>query len=134
MSAVNTSDSATTLTFIDPLPGLGDLTGFTLSQIDDEGLLFTLRSVEAPDTRLFLLDPRPFFPGYRPELDPETLARLDLGDAAPTVLVVVRPASGDSPHTANLLAPVVVNPRTGAAIQLVLDGADWPLRAPLAAT
>ena len=47
----------------------------------------------------------------------------------PLLLVVVNPGAGDGPTTANLLAPLMVNPATGAASQVVLDG--WPLRAPL---
>ena len=50
------------------------------------------------------------------------------------LLVVVQPGEEGEPPTANLLAPLAVNPRTGAAIQVVLDGDKWPLRAPLSAT
>jgi len=46
------------------------------------------------------------------------------------MLAVVHPG-GDEPTTANLLAPILVNPVTGAAAKVVLDGDEWPLRAPL---
>ena len=46
------------------------------------------------------------------------------------VLVVVHPGTGDAAPTANLLAPVLVDRRTGRAVQSVLDE-DWPLRAPV---
>ncbi|MPV38448.1 flagellar assembly protein FliW [Georgenia subflava] len=128
-----TGTTGTELTFTTPPPGLGDLHRFVLTPLDASGQLFTLRSKESPETRLFLLDPAPFFPGYTPELDAEALAELGLDGAAPTVLVVVHPAAGEIPHTANLLAPVLVNATTGAAVQTVLDGDQWPLRAPLVA-
>ena len=54
------ADDATVLTFLDPPPGLGHLDHFALTPLDEFGQLFTLRSVESPDTRLFLLDPEPF--------------------------------------------------------------------------
>ena len=112
-------------------PGLLDLHEFRLSPLDETGHLFTLRSVEQPDIRLFLVPPRAYFPGYAPTLDAETRESLGLGDDDPVLLVVVRPgADGDAP-TANLLAPVAINPTTGQALQVVLDGAAWPLRAPL---
>ena len=46
------------------------------------------------------------------------------------MLAVVHPGA-EEPTTANLLAPILVNPVTGAAAQVVLDGDEWPLRAPL---
>ncbi|KAE8764076.1 flagellar assembly protein FliW [Georgenia thermotolerans] len=129
------AESAAVLTFLDPPPGLGHLDRFALTPLDEGGQLFTLRSVEAPETRLFLLDPEPFFPDYHPRLAQETLSRLGLnGEEQPaTVLVVVHPATEEHPHTANLLAPVVINPATATAVQTVLEGDDWPLRAPLSA-
>jgi flagellar assembly factor FliW len=129
------AEPAAVLTFLDPPPGLGDLDRFALTPLDEAGQLFTLRSVDAPETRLFLLDPEPFFPDYHPALAQETLSRLGLdGEEQPaTVLVVVHPATDEHPHTANLLAPVVINAATGTAVQTVLDGDDWPLRAPLSA-
>lgn len=119
------------LTFLDPVPGLEPLTRFALSPVEDCPDLFTLRSVDAPKTRLFLVDPTAFFPDYRPEVDESVLERVAADGADPVVLVVLRPASGEAPHTANLLAPILVNPETGAALQAVLDDDTWPLRAPL---
>jgi flagellar assembly factor FliW len=118
------------LTFIDPVPGLEALTRFTLSRVEDCADLYTLRSVDAPDTRLFLLDPSAFFPDYAPHVDEALLARLGPDGGEPVVLVVLRPGTGDQPHTVNLLAPILVNLPAGTAVQTVLDE-DWPLRAPL---
>lgn len=118
------------LTFIEPIPGLEALTRFALNPVEDCPELFTLRSVDAPDTRLFLIDPAAFFPDYRPEVDDDVIAHLAPEGTDPVVLVVLRPASDDLPHTANLLAPILVNPVAGTAVQTVLDD-DWPLRAPL---
>jgi flagellar assembly factor FliW len=139
VSAVPTENAATTarpddavvLTFLDPPPGLAPLDRFALAPLDEAGLLFTLRAVEAPGTRLFLIDPEPFFPEYHPTISEEILRCLDVADAPVTVLAVLRPGAEGEPHTVNLLAPVVINATTGVAVQTVLDGDDWPLRAPL---
>lgn len=113
-----------------PLPGLPGHTDYSLDGLDDEGILFAMRSLADPAVRLFVVRPEAFFEGYTPDVDAETRAALALGDDdAPLLLVVVHPATPDVPATANLLAPVMVNPATGAASQVVLDG--WPLRAPL---
>jgi len=115
---------------VTPLPGLSGHPEFTLDGLDDAGMLYALRSLADPGVRLFVVRPEAFFEGYTPTVDTDTRDALALADGAdPLLLVVVNPGSGDTPSTANLLAPLMVNPATGAASQVVLDG--WPLRAPL---
>lgn len=117
--------------FVESPPGLRDLSRFTLDALDDTGFLFALRAVDDPQVRLFLVPPQAYFPGYTPPVD-TVHATLGLGEGeAPVLLVVVHPGQEGDPPTANLLAPVVLNPATGRAVQLVLDGDQWPLRAPL---
>ena len=115
-----------------PLPGLPDHDEYTLTSLDDIGVLFALRSEPADErsVRLFVVAPGPFFPDYTPAITSEVRASIgaSMGNAVP--LVVVHPADGDHPPTANLLAPLVVDLTSGNAVQTVLDG-DWPLRAPL---
>lgn len=112
------------------MPGLDGHTDFEVSALDDAGSLYALRS--APEglrpVRLFVVDPEPYFPDYRPRIGADLHALL--GTDRLRVLVVVRPAQGTQPPTANLLAPLLVDPATGAAAQTVLTE-DWPLRAPL---
>jgi flagellar assembly factor FliW len=45
-------------------------------------------------------------------------------------LVVMSIADAGTP-TVNLLAPIVINPRTGRAVQAVRDDAVYPCRRPL---
>lgn len=115
---------------VSPLPGLTGHTDYSLDGLDDDGILFALRSLADPAVRLFVVRPEAFFDGYTPVVGTETRTALALGDVdEPLLLVVVHPATEQAPATANLLAPLMVNPATGAASQVVLDG--WPLRAPL---
>ncbi len=120
------------LQFVTPPPGMLTLRTFSLDALDDTGALFALRSTEDDGVRLFVIPPRVYVPEYAPVIDAGTRAALGLEDEPPVLLVVVHPGSEGTPPTANLLAPVAVNPRTGAALQVVLDE-DWPLRAPLGA-
>lgn len=74
------------------------------------------------------------FPAYHPVLDDATAQRLGLDDADDAlVLAIVTVGADVNVAYANLLAPVVVNTRTGVAEQVVLSGQDFPLRAPLGA-
>ncbi len=120
----------TTLHLTTPMPGLDEHTDFEVSALDESGSLYALRSAPegARPVRLFVVDPEPYFPDYTPRISPDLHAQL--GTDRLRVLVVVRPAQGTQPPTANLLAPLLVDPATGAALQTVLTD-DWPLRAPL---
>ncbi|HEY0187043.1 MAG TPA: flagellar assembly protein FliW [Cellulomonas sp.] len=114
-----------------PMPGLAGYEDFSLTALDETGVLFALRSAPegARPVRLFVIAPGAFFPDYAPTIDPTVLAALGDG-VRPILLVVVRPAEDGRLPTANLLAPLVIDPGTGAAVQAVLTE-DWPLRAPL---
>jgi len=93
------------------------------------------RGVRRPPARcpaFLVVPPAPFFPDYAPEVDDETGRRLGLADPADAlVLLVVTPGERPEDATANLFAPIVVNQRTRAGVQVVLAGTDHPLRAPL---
>lgn len=126
----------TDVQLVEPLPGLSAGTSFTLAPLDESGHLFALRGTGDDQTRLFLMRPAPYFEAYTPTIDPTVLATLQLAgsqDDRCAVLVIVTPRSGQAPATANLLAPLVLNTESGHAQQVILDGAAWPLRAPLVA-
>ncbi|WNB85256.1 flagellar assembly protein FliW [Cellulomonas sp. ATA003] len=124
------STAPTAIHPVSPLPGLPGHLEYSLDGLDDGGMLYALRSLADPAVRLFVVRPEAFFEGYAPDVDTDTRTALGLDDdAAPLLLVVVHPGAEGTPTTANLLAPVMVNPATGAAAQVVLDG--WPLKAPL---
>lgn len=124
-----TGELAVPIDFVEAPLGLMGLTRFALHPLDDLGLLFAMRSTEAAGLRLFVVAPTPYFPQYAPRLPEAALERLGLTEE-PTLLVVVHPGDDGHPPTANLLAPIVVNPATGAALQVVLETDEWPLRAP----
>ncbi len=142
------------LSFITPLLGLGDHTEFVLSLVEGTDDLYTLAIDGAPagsTPRLFLLNPGDYFLDYSPGIPPDVIAELAgeapeesvrrvpeesvqglaAGVADLAVLVVIHPADATSGPTANLLAPIIIHRPTRRAHQLVLDGAPWPLRAPL---
>ncbi|MDM8083404.1 flagellar assembly protein FliW [Cellulomonas cellasea] len=116
-----------------PLPGLPGHDTFTMDPLDDDGTLYAMRSTPAdrPPVRLFVVPPRVFFPDYAPSVDAEAHTLVGGRAEDHLLLVVVHPAERDTPPTANLLAPLVIDPATGSAMQTVLGDGDWPLHAPL---
>jgi len=116
------------LTFAVPPFGLSPAAVFTLTPVDGAEGLFTL---VGEDERLFVLDAAVHLPSYAPELTDEQATALALTDPADAMLLVVA-NPGASGTTVNLLAPIVVNARTAAGAQLILEDQDLPLRAELA--
>ena len=115
-----------------PMPGLESHLDFSLSAVDETGVLWTLKSIIDPNVRLFAVPPVAFFDGYTPIIPSYARERVEIKEGEePFILVIVHPASGSYPHTANLLAPLVINPENMSAIQVVLEDQDWPLQAPI---
>ena len=121
---------AARLDFAVPPPGLEPLTVFELGEVEGAMGLYTLRDTAGEDLRLFLLDPALYVPEYVPELDSEHLAPVGADSAAEVDVYVVATISEGAP-VVNLLAPILVNPATSSAVQVILDGDAWPLRAEL---
>lgn len=121
------------LTFGAPLPGLDGITRYALVGLDDNGALFSLRSVDNPDVRLLLAPTWVCAPqDYQVELDDDIVTELSLGTGADAaVFLVVTPGESLAASTVNMLAPVIVNSDNGRAAQVVLNGTDYPLRAPI---
>jgi flagellar assembly factor FliW len=118
-----------TLTLAEPLPGLAPAVDYRLSEIDRAPGLFALESADPAGIRLHVISAAAYLPGYAPELPAETLATIG-APADPELLVVTTLVDG-APWV-NLLAPIVVDPTTGRAAQVILE-ADYPVRVALAA-
>lgn len=120
-----------TLSFVTPPLGLAPLAEFTLDDVDGADGLYSLRAVDNDHVRLFVLDAAVYLPDYSPEISDEQSRAIDLESADDAMVLVVANHGGEGTRL-NLLAPIVVNVRTGACTQVILEGQDWPLQAELA--
>lgn len=117
----------------EPLPGFPAHRDYVLVPADASGLLSWLQSVE-PDGPRFLVAPAAaFFPEYAPALPGTALAELGLGSVrSGRLYVLLTVPDGDvAGTTANLRAPLVVNPVTHRARQVVLSDSTHPVRCPV---
>ncbi|MGY1715972.1 flagellar assembly protein FliW [Geodermatophilus sp. SYSU D01106] len=121
------------LGMVAPLPGFPDFRDYVLVTADGDGLLFWLQSMDADGPRFLAIPPARYFPDYAPALPRQVLADLDLDDAADATLLalVTVPAEGVAHATANLRAPVVLNPANWRAAQVLLPDSRHPIRRPL---
>lgn len=118
------------LSFLAPPPGLAPHVDFALAPVDGADGLFSMRAVQDPELRLYLVDPQTVLSEYAPILTDEQADGLALGSADDALILVVAHPAADG-VSVNLLAPVIVNRTTGAASQVILEDQDYPLRAPL---
>jgi flagellar assembly factor FliW len=117
----------------EPLPGFPGHRDYVLVPAEDGGRVFWLQSV-APDGPRFLAIPAmAYFPDYAPSLPGAACTELGVADPADARLycLVTVPDGNVAAATANLRAPVVVNPVTHRARQVVLLDTAHPIRRPV---
>jgi flagellar assembly factor FliW len=120
------------LHFVAPPLGFSDLVDFSLNDVEGAEGLYSMRADSDDAVRLFVIDAALHLPQYLPELTDEQGATIGLTTAEDaSVLVVVNPT--DDVTTVNLLAPIVINTKTGDTSQFILDDTSWSVREPLRA-
>jgi flagellar assembly factor FliW len=121
------------LTCTEPLPGFPRHRDYALVPADTGGLLFWLQSVAPDGPRFLAVSAASFFPDYTPVLPDAACDELELADAAEAGLycLVTVPDGDVAGATVNLRAPLVVNPVTHQARQVVLTDGTHPIRQPL---
>jgi flagellar assembly factor FliW len=117
-----------TISMAVPMPGFPAHREFVLVRLNEEGLLYAFTSIDNPELRFLVSPPEPFFPEYAPEIDNEVFAALNTKDPDRLLLLTVITAGTDQ-TTANLLAPIVVDRDSMRAMQVVLSGSSYPVRA-----
>ena len=117
-----------TITMAVPMPGFPAHREFVLVRLNDDGLLYAFTSIQDPELRFLVAPPEPFFPDYAPEIENEVFAALNTRDTDRLLLLTVITA-GVEETTANLLAPIVVDRDSMRAMQVVLSGSGYPVRA-----
>ncbi|HOJ68530.1 MAG TPA: flagellar assembly protein FliW [Candidatus Hydrogenedentes bacterium] len=117
------------LTFTQPIIGFIQFRRFVLLPGPEGGSLFWLQSVEKGDLAFLLVNPYDIMPDYTVQLSDHDLA--ELGTVSREVLKVftllVVPPNPAEIRT-NLRAPILINPVTRLAKQLVMDRSDYPIQ------
>jgi flagellar assembly factor FliW len=115
--------------FPDGIPGFEQCRRFMLIAADRLTPLSCLQALDAPFPSFLAAEPVNLRADYRPVLGTADRARLGVTDTG-TVLWLVVLTIGLHDVTANLKAPVAVNPATMVGRQVVLD-ADLPVSWPI---
>ena len=115
------------ITFPDGIPGFEACRRFVLLTSEPMAPLQRIESIEGPPAAFLGIDPRLLLEGYRCKLTETDLRALG-ADAETTLLWFAIISETDGALTANLRAPIVINPRLMIGFQVMPHDCLYPLR------
>ena len=120
-------DESLIFTFISPIIGFEDAKNFVLIENDDNNIFRWLQSTQYPDLAFPVSKASYFQIDYNFEIDDKTVDMLELAsiDDVLSLNIVNIPKGQPQKSTINLLAPIIINKRTKAATQLILNGSEY---------
>ncbi len=122
------------ITFPRGLLGFEGCRRFVLLSHETFAPLRCVHAIDGPDASFLAVDPRTIVPDYRCSLQPEERAQVGAESDTPLLWLVLVAMGGEKGvPTANLRAPIVINPASMLGSQFVIDDDRYPVRHKLAA-
>lgn len=122
-------DPSRVLTFREGLIGFPDYTEYVVLDLDPDGGLKYLQSVSEPNLGFVTLDPHWAFEEYDPDFCPSDLQGLDIESPGDLLLLLVVTVPKDvRKMTANLQAPLVINPNKKVGRQVIVTSPEYTTR------
>lgn len=114
--------------------GFPSLTDFALIHDEEQGTgsIHWLQSMQEPAFAMPVMDPLIVKPDYDPQVDDEILkpiGQFELEDLL--VLTTVTVPSDLTRMTVNLRGPFVINSKEKKAVQVIIDGDEYPVKFPI---
>lgn len=119
------------VTFPEGLPGFEEYRQFMLVASADMEPFTVMQGVAAEGPSFVAVDPRTVDRSYPTTLDRVDLARLSAHEREPLLWLAIVAAREDGTATANLRAPVVINPGTMRGIQIIAVDSPYRIDHPL---
>ena len=109
--------------------GFSQLTRYILLDKKGSGPFKWLQSVEDPNVAFVIADPRSFFPNYKLEINEKELEELKYTNSKDLITYVIITVPQDaSLASADLLGPLVINPKKQLAKQAVMSNSPYTTR------
>ena len=128
-------DAGAILHFPRGLIGFPHWNRFVLLPHDPGSPFGFMQSADDPDLALTVIDPREVEPSYVARVRASELSEIGLNTPQQAeqavVLAVVTIPRDVRRATANLLAPLIINPASRQGVQVVLEGSPYSVRCPL---
>jgi flagellar assembly factor FliW len=119
------------ITFVDGLPGFETCRQFVLIESPSLAPFRLVQGLDLNGPSFIAIDPRLVVPDYAVELEGSDRARLEAQTGEPLVWLAIVSAQDQTP-TANLRAPLVINPASMRAIQVIPAESRYAVNHPLA--
>ena len=128
-----TVDENKLLRFKKGLPGLEECREFAILQFEESNPLHWLQSTQRPEICLPIVSSFAIYPSYSFDVSDEDVEELALGGPEDiyVVSVVVIPEQHVEQMTANMVAPIIINHRSGAAKQIIINSGEYNVRFPV---
>lgn len=116
--------------FAEGIPAFEEYKKYIIIPMDEKSPFYYLQSVEEPELCLLIAQPFVFFPDYEIEIADEELQSLELDNEAGNlaIYVVLTIPEDFRQTTANLLAPLLINPENRRAVQYVIVNTKYSTR------
>ena len=115
------------VTFPHGMPGFEECRSFVVFAAA-AGPFQWLSSVEGPPASFLAVDPRKVLPNFRYVLSPSDLSRLQASHDTPLLWLAIVLVDSDGTVSANLRAPIVINPASMTGQQVMPQDCLYPLR------
>ena len=127
-------DDKDAIVFPDGIPGFPEARRFVLLQHSPQSPFHWLQNLEDGALAFLVIDPLLVDEDYLGSIPEEELRELGIGDVGEAaVLSIVRVHREARKVTANLLAPLLINPKTRRGKQVILMGSRYEMRHDLTA-
>lgn len=129
-----TIDDDRIIKFPKGIVGFPDLTDFALLHDSEKGTdsVHWLQSLQEPAFAMPVMDPLRVCPDYNPEVDDEILQNLgELNPDEMLVLVTMTVPKDVKLMSVNLKGPFVINAAQKTAIQVIVEGDEYPVKFPI---
>ena len=117
---------------VNGLPGFEDLHNFIIAELEEYTPFCALQSVDEPDISMLVIDAKLLAIWKDIEIPPRELQILNVEKSEQSeqyIILKINQASQE--FTGNIKAPIVFNPETGLANQVILDNANLSVEHPM---
>jgi flagellar assembly factor FliW len=121
------------VTFADGLPGFEECREFVILASPELHPFAVLQGIGEHGPSFVAIDPRVVEPAYETTLDGTARRRISAEAGAPLLWLAIVAAEPDGSATANLRAPVVINPGTMQGVQVISVDSPYQIAHPLEA-
>lgn len=127
------ADESLVFTFVSPIIGFEHAKKYILIENDNNNIFRWLQSTEFPELAFPVSTASNFKIEYNFEIDDQTVELLNLKSIEDVLAIniVNIPKGKPQESTINLLAPIIINKRTKAGVQLILNGSSNLVKQPL---